>query len=379
MQRRKFVRGGLASAFLAPAALTLPGLARASTPVADALGLLLRADAARLSQNENPLGMPAEARQAIIDAIVEGHRYPRLNGTVAQRIAGVNGVESASVVLGNGSAEILQMVMQAATAGGGARVILPDPTYEVARYAASMHAEVVRVPLRPDHTHDLERMKEAAAAASGPALVFICNPNNPTGTVTAADEVADWILGAPEKAWFLVDEAYFEFADHPAYRTLVSEAAARPNVVVSRTFSKIYGMAGVRLGYGIAHPDTVRRISAFAASNNINHLAASAGLACIDRPEFVRRSLQVNRQGLDMACAVLDELGIEHIPSQANFVMHRIAGDHAAYATAMRDEGIITGRAFPPMLQHNRVSIGLPEEMERWAAALRIMRRRGLA
>jgi histidinol-phosphate aminotransferase len=377
MQRRIFVRGSLASAFLAPVALTFPVLAGANAASAGVSRRLLREEAARLSQNENPLGMPAAARQAIIDAIGEGHRYPRLNATVAQRIAAANGVAPANVALGNGSAEILQMVIQGATAGGGARVILPDPTYEVARYAASMHAEVVRVPLRADHTHDLERMKEAAAA--GPALVFICNPNNPTGTVTDADAVAKWILGAPERTWFLVDEAYYEFAGHAAYRTMVPDAIAQPNVVVSRTFSKIYGLAGVRLGYCIGHPDTVRCINAFAAGNNINHLAASAALACLDQPEFVRQSLQLNRRGLDRAYTVLDELGIEYIPSQTNFVMHRIAGDHAAYVAAMREEGIITGRAFPPMQQHNRVSIGLPEEMERWAAALRVMRRRGLA
>jgi histidinol-phosphate aminotransferase len=376
MQRRAFVRTGLAAALLAPG-ISFP---------ADAHAFDLRtkrrspADPVRLSSNENPLGVPDSARAAIIEAIARGHRYPQLNGDVRARIAAANGVDTQSVVLGNGSAEILQMTVQAMLVGGrNVRVILPDPTFEqVERYAGAMGADIEKVPLLPDHTHDLQRMRDVAERGAGPALAFICNPNNPTGTVTSSDAVAQWIREAPSNVWFIVDEAYIQFVDDAAYRPMVQEATSRENVLVSRTFSKIYGLAGIRLGYGIAAPATIRRVNAFAAATNINHLAAAAALACIDDRDFVTRSLDVNRRGLQSAYATLRDLDIEYLPSHGNFIMHRVNGDLDAYITGMRAEGIAVGRAFPPMLSYNRVSIGLPEEMEAWAGALRKLRGQGL-
>ena len=376
MQRRAFVRTGLAAALLAPAA-SFPASAHA-------LDLRTRrrspADPVRLSSNENPLGVPDSARAAIIDAIAQGHRYPRLNSDVRARIAEVNGVAAENVVLGNGSAEILQMTVQAMLVGGrNLRVILPDPTFEqVERYALAMGAVVEKVPLLPDHTHDIQRMRDAAARSAGPVLAFICNPNNPTGTVTSTEAVAGWIRDAPSNMWFLVDEAYLEFVDHPAYRTMVSEATARDNVVVSRTFSKIYGLAGIRLGYGIATPDTIRRVDAFAAGTNINHLAGAAALACIDDRDFIARSLDVNRRGLQAAHTTLRDLNVEYLPSHANFIMHRVTGDLDSYIARMRDAGVAVGRPFPPMLAYNRVSIGLPAEMEAWTRAITSLRGQGL-
>jgi histidinol-phosphate aminotransferase len=380
MERRAFLRGGLATA-LAPGALAWPAAALAAT--AETAAALPRrrslAEPVRLSSNENPLGMPESARRAIIDALAGGHRYPGLNATLAARIAGHNGVARESVSLGNGSAEILQMTVQAVAAGGtGVRVVIPDPTFEqVERYAAAMGADVVKVPLRTDHTHDLARMRTLADAGRGPVLVFICNPNNPTGTLTSCDDVAGWVHSAPAHVWFLIDEAYFEFVDDAGYRTFVPDALSRPNVVVSRTFSKIYALAGVRLGYAIAHADTIRRIDGFAAGNNINHLAAAAGLACVDDAAFVRASLQANAQGREFVYVMLRELGLEALPSHANFVLHRVPGDLRTYITRMRDAGVLVGRAFPPMLEYNRVSIGTPDELQRWAGTLRAFRGRG--
>lgn len=376
MQRRAFLRTSAAAAVLG-SGLPFPAYAhtldvrRRSRPPADPV---------RLSSNENPLGVPDSARAAIIDAIARGHRYPQLNSSVRARIAELNGIDADNVVLGNGSAEILQMTVQAMlTAGRNVRVILPDPTFEqVERYASAMGADVEKVPLLPDHTHDLERMRESAARGTTPVLAFICNPNNPTGTVTSAEAVAGWIRDAPAHVWFIVDEAYLEFVDDAAYRPMVQEAISRENVLVSRTFSKIYGLAGIRLGYGIATPDTIRRVDAFAAATNINHLAAAAALACLDDRDFVARSLSVNRRGLQFAYTTLRDMDIEYLPSHANFIMHRVRGDLDAYIARMREEGVAVGRAFPPLLSHNRVSIGLPDEMEAWAGALRKLRGDGL-
>jgi histidinol-phosphate aminotransferase len=376
MQRRAFVRSTLATAFLAPAALSL----QASPLVAAATRRRAQAGPIRLASNENPLGVPDSARRAIIDAIGEGNRYPRLNREVIARLAERLAVEPENVVLGNGSAEILQMTVQAMSAAtSGVRVVLPDPTFEqVERYAEGMGAEIVKVPLLPDWSHDLARMRAAADAHRGPVLVFVCNPNNPTGTLTSCDRIGEWIDDAPAHVWFLVDEAYFEFAEDPSYRAFVREAVARPNVVVSRTFSKIYALAGVRMGYGVGHADTMRRVDGFAAGTNINHLASAAALACLDDDAFMRESLEINAIGREYVYRTLDALGIEYLPSSANFVMHRVRGDLRAYINRMREEGINVGRAFPPMLEWNRVSIGLPGEMQAWAGALRRLRGEGL-
>jgi histidinol-phosphate aminotransferase len=182
-----------------------------------------------------------------------------------------------------------------------------------------------------------------------------------------------WIADAPETTLFLIDEAYFEYVDHPGYRSALSWVHERPNVVVTRTFSKIFGMAGMRLGYGVAHPDTAARLREFISANNTNVLACAAALASLADEGLMARSVAVNSEAKAVATATLDELGLEHIPTQTNFLMHRIHGELPAYIARMREAGIRVGRAFPPMLQWNRVSFGLPDEMERWAEVLRTL------
>jgi histidinol-phosphate aminotransferase len=261
----------------------------------------------------------------------------------------------------------------------GARFVIADPTFEdVPGYAAPWNLDVVKVPLRPDHSHDLERMAAQAARADGPAMVYICNPNNPTGTLTPCDEVDAWIERASDQVTFLIDEAYLEYAESASsYWSEMKWIASRPNVVIVRTFSKIFGMAGMRLGYGIAHPDTAARLRALASHSNANHLACMAALASLADQGLVSRSLEVNARARRAVTEVLDELELAHLPSHTNFMMHRINGELDAYRTRMEDAGYLVGRPFPPMLQYNRVSFGLPEDMEGFADTLRTFRQRG--
>ena len=156
--------------------------------------------------------------------------------------------------------------------------------------------------------------------------------------------------------------------------TALKWVESRPNVLVVRTFSKVYGMAGIRLGYGITHPETASRLVGSATRNNINHLAGVAALASLEDAGFVRQSLDVNERGKEILYGCLDDLGIERLPSHTNFVMHRVNGDLKTYNTRMREHGIRVGRPFPPMLDYSRVSIGLPSEMERFAETLRAFR-----
>lgn len=331
----------------------------------------------RLASNENALGLSPAARQAVLGSLSEGNRYPRqARQELIEAIAAAHRVPADHVALGAGSTELLQMAVHAMPAD--AVIVVADPTYEdVPQYAAVAGRRVVKVPLQPDWSHDLDRMRAAAEAAPGEALVFICNPNNPTGTLTSCDALDAWIRAADARITFLVDEAYFEYAEDRGYRSAQGWIATRPNVVVLRTFSKIHAMAGMRLGYLLAQPATARRLRAWACNNNANQLVLVAGRASLADTAFHERSLSTHRAARRILIECLDELGLEHLPSHTNFVMHRITGDLATYIARMRERGILVGRQFPPLTTWSRVTIGLPEEMTEFAAELRGFRARG--
>lgn len=412
MRRRDFLQTSLAAGAAAAAATLAAGPAAASlaadraAPAALDPGRWSPADPdrpLRLSSNENPLGPSAAARQAILDGLGEANRYTHgLAMALRSRVAAHHGVDEAAVVLGNGSTEVLRMAVQAMAgpagwgeagsgpAGSGsapARIVVAEPTFEhVEAYAAPWGLEALKVPLGGDHAHDIGRMREAARAARGPGgqgtgrpvLAFVCNANNPTGTLTPCGDVESWIREADDVV-FLVDEAYFEYVDDASYRSMLPLALERPNVVVVRTFSKIHGLAGLRIGYALAHPDAARRIRAFSGLSNLNALGLLAATASLGDDTHVARSLRVNDDARRVTYQVLDELGLERLPSQANFVLHQVRGDQAAYIRRMREHGILVGRPFPPLLGYNRLSFGTPEEMARFAEVLRDFRRRGWA
>ncbi len=369
MQRRTFVRTGLSAGLLGVSGLsprTRPAWAAAPpSPPRDI----------RLSSNENPLGISPRARQAVVSGIADANRYPQLRAPLIEALAAKHGVRSENIVLGAGSTEVLKVAVEAFTRPAG-RLVLASPTYEDAEwYAGPGNLEIVKVPLTSALAHDLDAMRERTAGATGPLCVYLCNPNNPTGTLTSSDAIDDWIASAPEHISFIVDEAYFDFVTDPSYHTALGWIGERPNVVVARTFSKVYGMAGIRLGYGIAHPETAGRLRRLNVRNNANHFALVAGLASLEDGDFVRRSLAVNERGKRIALQCLAELDIEALPTHTNFLMHRIHGNLRTHIVRMRERGIRVGRPFPPMLDYNRVSIGLPEEMERFAEALRAFRK----
>ncbi|MDE0899009.1 MAG: aminotransferase class I/II-fold pyridoxal phosphate-dependent enzyme [Longimicrobiales bacterium] len=329
----------------------------------------------RLSSNENPLGVSDAARNAIIEAIGDSNRYGGRRQEVLDELARYVGVKTENLTLGFGSTEILQICTQAFQ-GPNTPLIAATPTFEdVMDYQDTMPFEVITVPLTADLQHDVQQMREISMRR--PSVVYFCNPNNPTGTITESADIDAWIAEAPETTTFLMDEAYLEYVTDDRYWDSLKWIESKPNVVVIRTFSKIFAMAGLRLGYSVTHPTTARRLAEHAIQNSPNVLAGAAAIASLKDDGIVSRAITVNEEAKSIVHTTLDELGLEYLPTNTNFLMHKINGDLATYRGRMADEGLLVGRDFPPMLDHNRLSFGLPNEMDQWASAIKGFRSKG--
>ena len=243
--------------------------------------------------------------------------------------------------------------------------------------------EVIRVPVGKGFETDIAALRAAAdkeqAKTGGALLINICNPNNPTGTIVDNAALKEWIDEAPQNHIFLIDEAYYEYAQlNPAYQSVLPLIqSGRENVILTRTFSKIYGMAGMRVGYGIAAKETARETRQFAAGYNLSAPGTAAALASLADEEFFKASMSSNQSAKSMLLSALDELGLEHIESNTNFVLHRIDSDLADYAARMSANGITVGRRMTREDGWNRLSIGTPEEMREFVQTLKEFRQRG--
>ncbi|MDA0328102.1 MAG: aminotransferase class I/II-fold pyridoxal phosphate-dependent enzyme [Gemmatimonadetes bacterium] len=375
MDRRGFVTSGMAA--------SLAGM----TGAGGALGALLdktpgwgpgKTDVngvVRLNSNENPLGISPAAREALIGAIGESNRYGGRRQELMEELARYLNVKTENITLGFGSTEILQVATQAFQ-GPNTPLIAAAPTFEdVMDYQDTMPFEVTTIPLTADLQHDVGRMREAASKR--PSLVYFCNPNNPTGTITSSADIDAWIAEAPETTTFLMDEAYLEYVTDDSFWPALKWIEQKPNVIVIRTFSKIFAMAGLRLGYAVSHPSTAARLNEHTIQNSPNVLAGAAGIASLKDTGIVARSIAVNEESKAIIHQTLDELGLDYLPTNANFLMHKINGDLATYRNRMAETGLLVGRDFPPMLDHNRLSFGMPDEMDRWAATIKDFRRKG--
>ena len=339
--------------------------------VAEAASRMPRpAGAILLNSNENPYGpSPKAARQPMCRRGASRTATPTSSRTrCARRSRGITAWDEDQVVLGCGSSQILQMA-DAAFAGPGRRVVAAEPTFEaVLRYAKAIRAEGITVPLTGDFRHDLPKM--AAAAAGGAGLVYVCNPNNPTGTIVTGDELAAFVAAVPPTVTILVDEAYHHFVEDPRYRSAAELIGKAPNVVVARTFSKIYGMAGLRLGYAVGSKEKIAEMAKFASFSNANAGVLAAALASLADPDLVPRQRKVmndTRRGL---VAEMEKQGRRTIPSEANFVMIDVGGDVAPVIAAFRKRNILVGRKFASLPNWLRITIGTPDEMRAFSAAL---------
>ncbi|MDX1941678.1 MAG: histidinol-phosphate transaminase, partial [Saprospiraceae bacterium] len=323
----------------------------------------------RLSSNENPYGPSEKVREAMMKGFEDMCRYPfGLTRELTELIAKKHGVPTDHVVLTAGSTEGLKVA--GLTYGlHGAEIVAATPTFlALLDYAEQLGAYIHNVPLDENLVHDIDAMEKRMT--SNTRLVFVCNPNNPTGTILSASKMKSFCENLSKKTVVFADEAYFDYITEPNYPSMVELVKQGLNVIVSRTFSKVYGMAGIRLGYLITRPDIAHRLQQSTMAN-ASVPAIYAAKAAMEDQEFYKFSLQKNAECLNIMYKTLDELKMPYIKSHANFVFFNSGKEVSEMNKIMAEKGIMVGRPFPPLSKWLRVSTGKVEEVEAFVKALK--------
>jgi len=328
-----------------------------------------RGNIVRLSANENPYGPSPKALEAITNSFGLACRYPdEHNNVLIDKLAKLNGVNHDHILLGDGSSEILKLCAETFTGKEQGNLVVADPTFEAILEQAKINgAEVVKIPLTPTFAHDLPKM--LAVAKQG--LIYVCNPNNPTASITPKEDLRDFIAKTPRETTILVDEAYFHYADSPDYESVIPLVKDYPNLVVARTFSKVYGMAGLRCGYCVAQPETIKRMRPHQMWDSVNCMALAAATASLDDSDQVTNGQRSNREAKQFTTSELDKMGYKQIPSQANFIMFDCKRPVVPIIKAMKERNVQVGRLFPALPNHMRLTIGKKSEMESFLVAFR--------
>src|SRR5579862_8791792 len=357
LTRRSFMHalGAGAASSLVPT-LHLPELAWVNAP----------AGAVRLDRNENPNGPAKEAIQAIASAAAESSRYPdELVTQLGRAVADTVGVAEFNVVLTCGSTDVIRSSVYSFTSPTRG-LVTAGPSYESpGNDAQRIKSPVVGVPVTSDLALDLPKM---AAASKGAGLIYLCNPNNPTGTVHGGDDIkatiAQILRDTPD-ATILVDEAYHEYVEDPRYATMIPLALQNPRVIVSRTFSKVFGMAGLRVGYAIGQPETMEAIRKQRLAVGVNRVGAVSALASLGLKSHIEREKARNHEGKEFLRRELAQLGYPSVPSHTNFVMVDVKQDAKTFRESCKAMNILVGRPFPPLNSYSRISIGSMDDMHR--------------
>jgi histidinol-phosphate aminotransferase len=321
--------------------------------------------AVKLASNENPLGPSPKALAVLAEATGTLHRYPdggahRLRAALADRFK----LAMDQVILGNGSDEIIGLLARAFLAPGD-EAVMADVTFPIYRMeVTAAHGKPVIVPLK-DWRHDLSTMAEAVTDRT--RLVFVCNPNNPTGTMVGTNEVAALVARLPAHVIAVFDEAYYEYVQSRDFPDSLGYVKQNQNVVVLRTFSKVYGLAGLRIGYGLTTREIADYLNRVRPPFNANSLAQRAALAALGDEEHVARSRRLNRTEMARVRDGLAALGLRPVPSEANFLYFDAGRDGREVFEALLRKGVIVRHIQGTMV---RVTIGLPEENQQFLQAL---------
>lgn len=324
----------------------------------------------RLDSNENPNGPGRSALAAITAHFGDSNRYPvKQPDDLIATIAKVQGVKPENVLLGCGSGELLRTAVQTFTSRDKA-LVAPDPTFESPGNFAKFLGNPVRAP-KVDSVLKLD-LNATADAAKGAGLVYYCNPNNPTATVHGASDTkafVEQVLRASPDTTILIDEAYHEYVADPSYATMIPLAVSNPRVIVTRTFSKVFGMAGLRAGYAIGMPETLKRMQPWMLGSNINQLALAAATATIVDKAHIAEDVKKNAAARDFTRKYFENAGYKIHSTDANFLMVDIHRDSRQFKLDVIKQKVAIGRQFPTLPTYTRISIGTMPEMVKAVAA----------
>lgn len=329
-------------------------------------------DVIKLASNENPLGPSDAAKSAMLEAMQDMHIYP--DGScyyLKEAIAKKYNIQTENIIVGNGSDELIKLIAETYVDADD-EVIIGSPSFSEYIFATHlMGGKIISVPLTSDYRFDLAAMIDAITEKT--KVIIICNPNNPTGTMVNKQEVNAFIAQVPDHILVVFDSAYAEYAeDDGQYESGSTYVIKYPNVIELRTFSKIYALAGLRVGYGIAAADTIAMIGRTREPFNVNKMAQAAAVAALGDITHVEQSRKINHEGKKYLYDQFQQMGLKYIPTHANFIMVDVEKDSKEVFQALMAKGVIvrTGDIFG-MPTYLRVTIGLAEENERFIAALK--------
>lgn len=325
----------------------------------------------KLASNESPLGPSPRAVEAAKRVAGNIHRYPDGSGYyLKRRLAEKHSVKPENIILGNGSNEVIDLVARAFI-GRGDEAVMGDAAFIVYQLVTqAVGGKKVVVPLR-DYTHDLVAM--AAAVTERTRVVFVANPNNPTGTIVSREDLDAFFGNIPDDVLVVMDEAYHEYASRcEEYEDSMSRLREKNNLIVLRTFSKAYGLAGLRVGYGVASAEVISILERIRQPFNVNSVALAAAEAALDDKDHIRRGLDVNEEGMSYLVRELEEMGLTCVRSFANFILFDAARDgEEMYGDLLRRGVIVRPMRGYGLANHLRVTVGLPEENERFIEAMK--------
>lgn len=319
----------------------------------------------KLASNENPIGPSPLAVAALKDAFQDMNRYPDGSGYyLKQALSSALSVSGDEIILGNGSNELLDIAAKTFLRDGD-EAVMATPSFVVYFMAVqSVGGVSVQIPLK-NHTHDLAAMADAITPRT--KILFIANPNNPTGTMNTRDEFARLMERVPGSVLVVIDEAYYEYVTHPDYPDSMKYLTGEKNILILRTFSKIYGLAGLRLGYGIANKEIISHMNRLREPFNTSTIAQKAGIAALKDSGHVAKSRALNAEGKEYLTRELLTLGVVPVPTETNFIYIPVNDSHSLNNTLLK-QGVIIRPMGPKAI---RVTIGLPEENRRFIAALK--------
>lgn len=351
-----------------------------SLPMLDKIVTPDQSNPIRLNFNENALGMSPTAKQAAIDAIPKANRYakaemPMLNKRLGQH----HNVNEKQILLTAGSSEGIRSAI-AAFVKSDTQLVIPELTYgDGEHFAKIFNLKITKVPCLTDWQIDLNGIRKAVEDYHGFSIVYLVNPNNPTSTIFKTNDIEPWIMSNPKNTIFIVDEAYAEFVNDPAFHSidnLINKGCE--NVVLLKTFSKIHAMAGLRVGYVVSSVDNINNIAQYVAGEKLNYCGVCAALASMNASQFLtysKKAIDVSRNIMEQ---VLSELGLHYLKSETNFIFHQTPIDLKKYRELMKQNYVLIGRDFEPATNWCRISLGTPGEMLYVANKMREFREKSI-